>query len=111
MTSRSAETFVLSIMMAGDISAAKMICRKYCMETGFCVSIEPVSYIYTGGEEEGFRVGIMNYPRFPATNARLWECATALACLLREGLYQHSYSIIGPDMTVWHTERQEPPHV
>ena len=47
---KSAPTIRFDIFMAGDINIAKQVCREYCFQVGFCITIEPVDYIYTGGE-------------------------------------------------------------
>lgn len=87
--------------MAGDINVAKQICREYCFDIGLCVTIEPVDYIYTGGEESGFRIGLINYPRFPCSRPELESKAKELASILREKLFQKSYSIVFPDSTYY----------
>lgn len=55
----------VQIFMAGDISEAKKEIRSYCYEVGLCVTVTPTDFIYTGGEESGFVIGLVNYPRFP----------------------------------------------
>jgi len=97
---RTTETYTLSIYMAGDIATAKQVCREFC-RIGFCVTTEPLTFIYSGGEEKGFRIGVINYPRFPSSPDTLWEQTTLLANTLRSRLCQHSYSIVSPDKTVW----------
>lgn len=103
----SVPTIRYDIFIAGDIEQAKQVCREYCFEVGLCVTIEPVAYIYTGGEEAGFRVGLINYPRFPSTPTDLREKAGALASRLMHRLCQHSYSIVGPEQTEWFSRRPE----
>lgn len=100
-------TYTVAIVMAGDIEQAKQVCRWYCMTQGFCVTVEPVQYIYTGGEEAGFRIGLINYPRFPSTPEALWGHAVGLAEELRRTLCQHSFSIIGQDKTLWRSYRED----
>ena len=104
-----AETIRFDIFMAGDIAQAKQVCREYCFAVGLCVTVEPVDFIYTGGEESGFRVGLINYPRFPSDETTLRAKAAALADQLMNRLYQHSYSIIGPRETEWFSRRPEVP--
>lgn len=106
-TTVTVETIRFDIFMAGDIGRAKQVCREYCFVQGLCVTIEPVEYIYTGGEEIGFRVGLINYPRFPSTEAEILEKATTLAGRLLCHLCQHSYSIAGPRETIWFSRRPE----
>ena len=103
----TASTIRFDIFIAGDIAQAKQVCREYCMEVGACVTVEPVDYIYTGGEEAGVRVGIINYPRFPSSTEALSKRACALADRLVHRLCQHSYSIVGPDSTTWFSRRKE----
>jgi len=98
-------TIRYDIFIAGDAAQAKQICRQFCFDVGLCVTIESVSFIYTGGEESGVRVGIINYPRFPKTQSELGETAQSLASALMSGLHQHSYSIVGPDITEWFSRR------
>lgn len=105
MTPERARTIRFDIYMAGDLAQAKQVCREYCFEVGLCVHVEPVDFIYTGGEEAGFKVGIINYPRFPAAESALRDTATALAKRLMERLCQHSFSIVGPAETEWFSRR------
>lgn len=105
MIIESCETYRVDIFIAGDLAQAKQVCREHCFEVGLCVTVEPVTYIYTGGEEEGVRVGLINYPRFPSSKLDLIEKAEALAEKLMTRLCQHSYSIVGPETTTWFSRR------
>ena len=107
MTEIKVETIRFDIFMAGDLGRAKQVCREYCFSQGLCVTIEPADYIYTGGEEAGIRVGLINYPRFPSTEAELLEKAKTLAYRLMCHLCQLSYSIVGPRETIWFSRREE----
>lgn len=100
-------TIRFDIFMAGDVAQAKHICRQYCFEVGLCVHVEPVDFIYTGGEESGFKVGFINYPRFPLDESALREHAVKLGLELMEGLFQHSFSVVGPTTTEWFSRRPE----
>ncbi len=104
---KTADTVEVSIVMAGDLDDAKRICRKFCFEEDLCVTVEPTTYVYTGGQEEGVRVGLINYPRFPKNEIFLMNQARLLARTLAEGLFQNSYSVIGPTTTEWFTRRKE----
>jgi len=99
------ETIRVDIFIAGDLEQAKQVCREWCMEVGACVTVEPVSYIYTGGEESGVRIGFINYPRFPSNSVEITNRASQLAELLMKRLCQHSYSIVGPNVTTWVSRR------
>jgi hypothetical protein len=98
------DTYTIDIYVAGDIAQAKQICREFCRD-GFCVHIVPASYIYTGGQEEGVKVGLVNYPRFPLTRPQLSEKAYALAEKLINGLCQTSALCVNPDESIWITTR------
>lgn len=99
-------TYTVEICVAGDHADAIRICRQFCMGRGFCVTVTPTTYVYTGGAEEGVIVRCINYPRFPTPPDDLWSKAIALAECLRRGLSQHSFSMIAPDRTLWATERE-----
>lgn len=101
----TAPTIRYDIFIAGDLGQAKQVCRAYCYAVGLCVTVEPVTYIYTGGEEEGVRIGLINYPRFPTTKEVIQSHAKGLADKLLERLHQHSYSIVGPDEIEWFSRK------
>lgn len=105
MEVKIADTVRVDIFIAGDIEQAKQVCREWCMEVGACVTVEPVAYIYTGGEEAGVRIGFINYPRFPSTSVEIVGRAGQLAEILMARLCQHSYSIVGPNKTTWVSRR------
>lgn len=68
MITRVEQTMWVKIYMAGDISTAQRVCQTYVNEVGLCITIEPTTYVYTGGAEEGFVVGLINYPLFPTSH-------------------------------------------
>lgn len=97
----TAPTIQINIHMAGDLATAKGCLRGYCYSIGCCFRIYPATYIYTGGEEEGFTVGIVNYPRFPSTPEELWGRARAISRILAKACNQRSALIVGPETTEW----------
>lgn len=101
----TAPTLRFDIFIAGDLANAKQVCREFCFAKGLCVTVEPVAYIYTGGEEAGVRVGLINYPRFPSTAEAIRQTAHDLADALMSRLCQHSYSLVGPDVTAFYSRR------
>lgn len=106
MVQKEVQTFWAKIYLSGSIEVAKQIIRKYCLDIGLCVTIEPTTFIYTGGEETGFVVGLINYPRFPMDFIEIKSKAFSLAHELLEGTYQHSVLIMLPDETTWITKRE-----
>lgn len=87
--------------MSGDINIAKQTIRKFCFSNGLCVTIKKTDFIYTGGEESGFVVGLINYPKYPKTNEEIAKIAHDLANALLADSYQHSVLIQTPNETEW----------
>lgn len=100
-------SYPVQIFIAGDLSDAKRICRQHCFDVGLCVTVTETAFIYTGGEERGVCVGLINYPRFPITPADNFARAVALANALIVGLSQWSATVQAPDKTIWLTRRPE----
>lgn len=107
MFEKTAPSFNVDIHMAGDINAAGVTIQRYGLDVGLCVSLSPQSFIYSGGREEGFRVGFINYPRFPKDPGDVVARARDLASVLCQALGQHSYSIVSPVETIWCSSRAE----
>jgi hypothetical protein len=99
-------TYHVRIYMSGPIEVAKQICRKECMKEGLCVTIEPTLYVYTGGEESGYVVSLINYPRFPSSEEAISARAEALAKQLMAKTYQHSALVMTPKTTTFFTSRE-----
>lgn len=103
-TIKARETFWVWIYVAGDPMIIKYLCQEYC-ETGLCVTVEPLDFIYKGGHESGARIGLINYPRFPATKNEIRDQADKLANWLWENLYQDSVLIMDSESTRWYSRR------
>lgn len=100
-------TITAQIYIAGDLDTARAALRRYTLDVGLCVTLEPVEFVYTGGLETGMRVGLINYPRFPTDTLELRARALDVARYLRTELCQHSFSIVMPDETIWDSLRNE----
>jgi hypothetical protein len=87
--------------MAGDIETAKRYLRRACYERGLCVTVGAQAFIYTGGEEAGFSVGLVNYPRFPSTPESMWGRAKEIAEALIRECCQRSALVVAADRTEW----------
>lgn len=98
-------TFWCRIYMSGPIEIAKQAIRKDCLRAGLCVTIEPTTFIYTGGEETGFVVGLVNYPRFPCEQTELEARARDLMGQLLDATYQNSALLVMPELSEWITKR------
>ena len=105
MNTETESTYWVRIYLSGPMMAIEQSCRQECLEAGLCVTVEPTRFIYTGGEETGAVVGLINYPRFPTTPGDLWYRATQLAIRLLNATCQHSVLVMSPDITEWITKR------
>jgi hypothetical protein len=99
-------TFYCRIYASGPIEVAKQALREYCLHVGLCVTVEPTTFIYTGGEEQGYVIGLLNYPRFPSEPADLESKARALTRILLDATHQHSILLLTPEKTEWITTRE-----
>lgn len=95
----NANSYPIKIYIAGDWNMAQQACREWA-ERGACVTVQKCEYIYTGGQESGIIVGMINYPPFKKTPDELIEEAKELANHLKERLHQNSYTIEAPDNTI-----------
>lgn len=105
MEYKKSDTYWIKIYIAGDINAIKQTCREFCMDVGLCVTINEIDYIYTGGEEKGVEIGIINYPRFPKKETELFTQAKELGHLLIEKACQKSFSIMTPNNTHFYSRK------
>jgi len=95
-------TFEVKIYLAGPIEVAKQICREQFYKEGWCCTINPTDYIYTGGEESGYVIGFINYARFPldVCDFRLFsDRCLKFAELLMKETFQKSCSVVTSEHT------------
>ena len=107
MKVKSEQAYYADIYMAGDVAEAKRICAEYCFNVGLCVTVTETEFIYTGGREVGFVVGLVNYPRFPSIPDDIFKRAEDLAVVLIRGLMQWSALIQTPTAATWITTRDD----
>jgi hypothetical protein len=105
-TSKEADAYNVNIYIAGDLKAIEQSCREFCMR-GLCVTVTPTNYIYKGGQESGAIVGLVNYPRFPATPISLWSQAEQLGRWILNSACQESFMLSDGVKTVWFTNRDQ----
>jgi hypothetical protein len=94
-------TYTIQIYLSGPIEVAKQVIREHVLAHPLCVTVTPTTFIYTGGEESGYVVGLVNYPRFPTAPNELVVRAKVLAELLLERTFQRSALIVTPEQTTW----------
>jgi len=108
MIKKQAPSFSVKIWMAGDVADAERVCREYCFDVGLCVTVTPTNYIYTGGAQSGFVVGLINYARFPTLETdQLVVVAEQLAEKLMYSLFQNSFSIETPVHTYYYEREKD----
>ena len=90
-------TYEVKIYIAGPIDVAEQICRREFFKEGWCCTINPTKYIYTGGDEIGYVIGIINYARFPSLHEKILERSLEFAELLMKETYQKSCSVVATD--------------
>ena len=73
---------------------------EYVNEVKWCVTITKTKFIYVDGDESGWIIGIIQYPRFPEDEEKLKEKTLQLASILLNRCYQKRCSIIFPDETI-----------
>lgn len=96
MLTQECSSFWARIYIAGPINIAEQIVREFVMQ-GACVNIYQNKYIYTGGEELGYVVEFINYPRFLSSEERILENCIALADKLLDKTFQKSYTVVTPN--------------
>lgn len=96
-----ADTYFVRIYIAGDVNPAYDIIRRECAKGGMCVTVEKVKYMYCRGEEEGYVVGFINYPRFKEEKHLIFNTAVRLAKTLVNETYQKSATILSPNKTLF----------
>lgn len=102
---KTSETYTVKIYISGSIQVIEQVCREECLSVGLCVTVEPTKFIYTGGEENGAVIGLINYPRFPKDPIEIKRTSINLANRLLLATFQHSVLIMTPEKTEWITNR------
>ena len=96
----------IEIFIAGDLSRIEAACAEYCT-VGFCVTVTPTRYVFTGGSETGAIIGLINYARFPIDSFDLWEHAEALGMLILERAEQQSFTIQSESVSRLYSNRPD----
>lgn len=83
-----------------DVKIAEDICSNFVNEVKCCVTITPTRFLYVDGREDGFVVGLINYPRFPSNNYDITERAVELGKRLMKRLQQYRITITTPTVSI-----------
>ncbi len=98
------ESYPISLFVTGSniIDA----CQRYCGIVGLCVTVTETIYTFRGGEEDGYIVGLINYPRFPKDPYELEEIALSLGkYLIEECNPKGSFTMQTPYRTHFYSNR------
>jgi hypothetical protein len=79
---------------------AEDICQRFVNERSLCVTVTKTDFIYNGGREPGFIIGLINYPRFPSNPLVIKERALTLAALLKKRYQQKRVTVVCTDETI-----------
>jgi len=104
---KTSTTHNTQIHIAGPLWLIEHACSKFCQH-GFCVSVQASTFVYTGGQQSGASVGLINYPKFPKTGAEIDAAALSLAHFLLRETMQKSCSVVTPAIT-YYLENEELP--
>ena len=107
MERKDCPTYWVRMYLSGPIEVAKQVTREECLREGLCVTVEPTLFCYTGGEEAGYVVGLINYPRFPTTPEAIRDRARGLMEKLLNATFQHSALLMTPETTEWISRRPQ----
>ncbi len=103
----TAPSLTFRIWIAGNYGDALRACREFCSNEGACFAVSRAAYPYTGGMEDGVCVTLINYPRFPKSEAELADKAMRMGEHLKDRLFQDSFTVEGPQETFWASTRAD----
>ncbi len=86
-------SFYADIYISGKPWDVRKICTEY-VKRGACLSLFPCDFIHTDGDEDGFMIRLINYPRFPEKSDDIERSAIELAKELIEACKQLSASVV-----------------
>lgn len=97
------------LFICGNLTTIKQTVAKFVAQNGWCVTVTPTDYIYTGGEEEGVIIEAINYARFPSTQAFRRERMKDLGMMIAKAANQRSFSIMDEGGSSYHALFQHDP--
>lgn len=105
---KTIDTFIATIYIGarehydGEIHSydeTKEILQQWCNDHPLCVTLKQAEYIYKDGNEIGFEIGLINYPRFPSTPEEITNKAIEIANIFKERFNQFRVSVVCTDKT------------
>jgi hypothetical protein len=86
--------------LVSELDEAKELLRKEMSRNPNCVTITPTDFIYYNGEEPGYIIGLINYPRFPRSREEMMTIAKRIAQEHMIYFKQYRVSIVATDKTI-----------
>ncbi len=83
-----------------NLSFAEEVIRSYVDREKLGVTLTPTMFLYPGGSEPGFCVGLINYPRYPSAFCDIRSHAMKIGKLLLEQLGQERLTVILADCSI-----------
>lgn len=74
--------------------------QDYCDKVKLGLTLTPTEFIYVDGGEPGLIIGLINYPRFPASESSIKDKAIEIAKGLMKLCHQERISIVFSDETI-----------
>jgi len=78
---------------------AKQILQDYCNNVSYGLTLKSTEFIYKDGNELGFEIGLINYPRFPSTSEEISQKAIEIAEIFKNKFNQYRISVVCNDKT------------
>jgi len=102
---RECMAWMVTLYIGGALEEVRAILAREAAERGACWSIEPTEFIYSGGREQGVVVRQIAYARFPSTAEEAMHDMLVLGRRVMEATGQGSFSVIGPESSVFVSRR------
>jgi hypothetical protein len=83
-----------------SLSDLKEAIKEYQTENTHSVRITPTTYFVKDYEEEGWEIAVINYPRFPKSEAAIYAFVYGLSVSLLKRFKQNRISFVTPGETV-----------
>lgn len=105
MIVKTCTSATVSIYCTGDKARLYAAVQETIDAIGLCVSIFPCDYLFTGGQESGYEIRLINYPRLPfdmdTMMAKAGHVAQAVFTVNPKG----SLTIVAPHETIFWSNR------
>jgi hypothetical protein len=87
----------------GDVASERFVyslLQDYVDKVGLGLFVQKGEFLYTKGNEPGYKVTIINYPRFPSTSEEIHKHAEAIVEILLRELKQYRITVCYPQVSM-----------